>query len=326
MIREIKKGDIQMNPKPLRDVFGEALAELGGNNPNVVVLDADLAGATRSAYFGERFPDRFFNLGIAEANMVSIAAGLSTCGKVPVATTFGFLITLRATDQIRSQICYPHLNVKLVGTNGGLSGAGDGATHQSVMDIAIMRSMPGMTVVVPSDEVETRLAVCKIAEHKGPLFLRIPRVPAPVVHDGDMEFEIGKGILLRDGLDVTIVTMGMMVGKSLEAAEQLSADGINAQVIEIHTIKPIDDNLITQSAAQTGAVVTVEEHSRYGGLFSAVSEVIGETDPVPLEHVAIEDRFGESGTYEEILESCGLTVENIVKKAKRAMSRKKRKE
>ncbi len=315
-----------MNSKPLRDVFGEALAELGKKNSDIVVLDADLSGATRSAYFGREFPGRFFNVGIAEANMVSIAAGLSTCGKIPFATTFSFLITLRATDQIRSQICYPHLNVKLMGTNGGLSGAGDGATHQSVMDIAIMRSMPGMTIVVPSDEVQMRQAVHKAAEHKGPLFLRIPRVPAPIFHDNKMNFEIGKGLLLRDGSDITIIAMGLMVSKTLEAAKQLATDGINAQIIEIHTIKPIDDNLITQSVAKTGAVVTVEEHSRYGGLFSAVSEVMGETNPVPIEHVAIEDRFGESGTYEEILESCGLTVENIIKKTKWAISRKKRKE
>jgi len=307
---------------PLRDVFGETLVELGRQKPNVVVLDADLAGATRSSFFSKKFPERFFNLGIAEANMVSIAAGLATCGKTPFVCTFSFLLSLRAADQIRSQIVYPGLNVKLMGTNGGLSGYSDGVTHQSIMDIAIMRAMPKMTVIVPSDETGLKWAVRVAAEIVGPVFLRIPRVSAPVIHDNQSDFEIGKGICLKKGSDVTIVAMGMMACRALEAAERLDEKGISAEVVEIHTIKPLDEDLLARSISKTGAVVTVEEHSRYGGLYSAVSEVVGRHHPVPIEYVAIEDRFGESGQYEEILEVCGLTVRNIVDKAEAVNKRK----
>ena len=312
-----------MSETPLRDVFGKALAELGSLNPNVVALDADLAGATRSIHFGKAHPDRFFNVGIAEANMVSIAAGLSTCGKIPYACTFSFLITLRALDQIRSQVCYPHLNVKLVGTNAGISGFGDGATHQEVADLAIMRAMPGMTVVVPSDEVTMRQAVLQSADHVGPFYLRVPRVPAPVFHSPGSPFAFGKGVRLREGVDVTIVAMGMLVCRAMDAAEQLAGAGIQADVIEIHTLKPIDAELLAASISKTGAVVTAEEHSRYGGLFSAVAEVAAEMKPVPMGHVAIEDRFGESGQYDEIMASCGLTVEHIVAEAKAAAARRR---
>ena len=311
-----------MSNTPLRDVFGLTLAELGSRNPNVVALDADLSGATRSVHFAKAHPDRFFNVGIAEANMVSIAAGLSTCGKIPYACTFSFLITLRALDQIRSQICYPNLNVKLVGTNAGLSGSGDGATHQEVADLAIMRAMPGVTVVVPSDEVTMRHAVMQSAEHVGPFYLRVPRVPAPVVHDPNAPFEFGKGIRIREGADVTIVAMGMMLHVAIAAAETLAANGVRAEIIEIHTLKPIDAPLLAASLSKTGAAVTVEEHTRYGGLFSAVAEVAGETRPVPIEPVAIEDRFGESGQYDEILAACGLTAEHVVQRAKTAVARK----
>jgi len=311
-----------MSKTPLRDVFGKALAELGDINPNVVALDADLAGATRSAIFWKAHPDRFFNVGIAEANMVSVAAGLSTCGKIPYACTFAFLITLRALDQIRSQVCYPHLNVKLVGTNGGLSGFGDGATHQEVADLAVMRAMPGTTVVVPSDEVTLRKAVLQSANHVGPFYLRVPRVPAPVLHDSEVHFEFGRGIVMREGSDVTIVAMGMMLSKAMEAADVLAGRAISAAVIEIHTLKPIDAELLASSASKTGAIVTVEEHTRYGGLYSAVVEMLSELKPVPVRHVAIEDRFGESGQYEEILAVCGLTVEHIVREAEIAVSSK----
>ncbi|HEO70124.1 MAG TPA: transketolase family protein [Candidatus Hydrogenedentes bacterium] len=312
-----------MSSTPLRDTFGKALAELGGLNPDVVALDADLAGATRSIYFAKEHPDRFFNVGIAEANMVSIAAGLSTCGKIPYACTFAFLLALRALDQIRSQVCYPHLNVKLMGTNGGLSGFGDGATHQEVADLAIMRAMPGMTVVVPSDEPTMRQAVLESARHAGPLFLRVPRVSAPVVHGPQDPFTYGKGIVLLEGADVTIVAMGMMVWRAIEAAKRLAADAIRAEVIEIHTLKPIDVELLAASLSKTGAAVTAEEHTRFGGLFSAVSEVAGELKPVPIGCVAIEDRFGESGQYEEIMASCGLTADHIVAKAKDVVHRKR---
>jgi transketolase len=311
-----------MSTTPLRDVFGLTLAELGSRNPNVVALDADLSGATRSVHFAKAHPDRFFNVGIAEANMVSIAAGLSTCGKIPYACTFTFLITLRALDQIRSQICYPNLNVKLVGTNAGLSGFADGATHQEVADLAIMRAMPGVTIVVPSDEVTMRQAVMQSAEHVGPFYLRVPRVPAPVVHDPHAPFEFGKGIRIREGADVTIVAMGMMLHVAIAAAETLAANGVRAEIIEIHTLKPIDAPLLAASLSKTGAAVVVEEHTRFGGLFSAVAEVAGETRPVPIEHVAIEDRFGESGQYDEILAACGLTAEHVVERAKAAVGRK----
>ena len=311
-----------MSNMQLRDVFGLTLAELGSRNPHVVALDADLSGATRSLHFAKAHPDRFFNVGIAEANMVSVAAGLSTCGKIPYACTFTFLITLRALDQIRSQVCYPNLNVKLVGTNAGLSGFGDGATHQEVADLAIMRAMPGMTVVVPSDEVTMRHAVMQSAEHVGPFYLRVPRVPAPGGHEPGAPFEFGKGIRIREGADVTIVAMGLMLHVAIAAAEALAADGLRAEIIEIHTLKPMDAPLLAASLSKTGAAVVVEEHTRFGGLFSAVAEVAGETRPVPIEHVAIEDRFGESGQYDEILAACGLTAEHVAQRAKAAVRRK----
>lgn len=311
-----------MSDTPLRDVFGKTLAELGNLNPNVVALDADLAGATRSIHFANAHPDRFFNVGIAEANMVSIAAGLATCGKIPYPCTFSFLITLRALDQIRSQVCYPHLNVKLIGTNAGLSGFGDGATHQEVADLAIMRAMPAMTVVVPSDEITMRHAVLQSAQHTGPFYMRVPRVPAPILHDPQAPFTFGKAIRLREGAHVTIVAMGMMLCRAMDAAETLAAEGIQADLIEIHTLKPIDAKQLAASLSKTGAAVTAEEHTRYGGLFSALTEVAAQTKPTPIECVAIEDRFGESGQYDEIMEACGLTAENIVQKAKAAIARK----
>jgi len=311
--------------RPLREVFGEALIHLGRANPQVVVLDADLSEATKSVMFKKEFPDRFFNVGIAEANLVCIAAGLSTTGYVPFACTFAFLLSLRAADQIRSQICYSEMNVKLIGTNGGLSGFGDGATHQCTKDLAIMRAMPNMTVVVPSDAVTVNKAIFAAAEHVGPLFLRIPRVPGPIMHDSEMEFRIGKGCRLTAGSDLTIVANGMMVSRALEAASSLAAQGIQAEVLELHTLKPFDEALVIESARKTGAVVTVEEHSRYGGLFSAVSETLSMHHPVPIEYVAVEDRFGESGVYEQILERCGLTSEKVVEKAKKVLQRKKAK-
>lgn len=309
--------------KALREVFGEALRELGAENEKVVVLDADLSGATRSILFGQAYPDRFFNVGIAEANMVSIAAGLSTCGKVPYACTFSFLLALRALDQIRSQVCYPNLNVKFVGTNGGLSGFGDGATHQTTKDIAIMTSLPNMKVLVPSDTASMHWAIREAAKVDGPVFVRVPRVPAKEVHAADTRFEFGKGLVLRQGTDVTIVAMGMMMEAALQAADTLAEEGIQAEVVECLTIKPFDKELLLESASKTGAVVTAEEHSRYGGLFSIVAQTISENAPVPVLPVAIEDRFGATGTYEQLLEDCGLTAEHIVDQAKKAVSMKK---
>lgn len=312
-----------MAGKALREVFGEALRELGAENERVVALDADLSGATRSILFGQAYPDRFINVGIAEANMVSVAAGLATCGKIPYACTFSFLLALRALDQIRSQVCYPNLNVKFVGTNGGLSGFGDGATHQSTKDIAIMTALPNMKVMVPSDTVTMHWAIREAANVDGPVFIRVPRVPAPEFHSDSAKLEFGKGVLLREGTDVTIVTMGMMLEPAMKAAEILAAEGIQAEVIEALTIKPFDAQLLLQSRAKTGAVVTAEEHSRYGGLFSIVSEVLSENAPAPVLPVAIEDRFGASGTYAELLEDCGLTAQHIVEQARKAVAMKK---
>jgi len=309
--------------RPLREVFGEALVRLGKANPRVLVLDADLSEATKSVMFRKEFPDRFFNVGIAEANLVCVAAGLSMTGYIPFACTFAFLLSLRAADQIRSQICYPEVNVKLFGTNGGLSGFGDGATHQCTKDLAIMRAMPNMTVVVPSDAVTVTKAVFAAAEHVGPLFVRIPRVPGLIVHEPVTEFKIGKGYRLRAGSDLTIVANGMMVSRALDAASSLAAQGIQADVLELHTLKPFDETLLIESVQKTGAAVTVEEHSRYGGLFSAVSETLSMHHPVPIEYVAVEDRFGESGVYEEILERYGLTAQKVVGKARRVLRRKK---
>ncbi|VAX21038.1 Transketolase, C-terminal section [hydrothermal vent metagenome] len=313
-----------MNNKPLREVFGESLTDLGAVNPKVVVLDADLSSATRSILFGNKFPERFFNMGITEANMVSTAVGLSTCGLIPYVCTFSFLLTLRATDQIRSQISYPANNVKLIGTNGGLSGFGDGATHQSIMDLAILRAMPNFKIIVPSDASSMKWAVQEVAGIEGPTFIRVPRVPAPEIHRPGTKFEIGKGLVLKKGKDVTIVAMGMMVSYALDAVKELTKEGIDAEVVEIHTIKPIDKDLLVESTSRTRAVVTVEEHNRYGGLFSAVLEALSLESPVPADWVAIDDHFGGSGQYDELLKVCGLTVDNIVKKAKRVIKIKEK--
>lgn len=311
-----------MSEKALREVFGESLTELGTTNPDIVVLDADLSSATRSILFGEQFPDRFYNVGITEANMVSIGVGLSTCDLIPYVCTFSFLLTLRATDQIRSHISYSEANVKLMGTNGGLSGFSDGATHQSIMDLAILRAMPNMTVLVPSDADQMRWAVRAVADFKGPAFIRIPRVEAPPVHQANAGYKIGQGLILREGTDVTIISIGMMVNRALTAAEQLAAKGIQAEVVEIHTLKPLDTKIIIDSAAKTGTVVTVEEHSRIGGLFSAVTEVLATDHPVPVDCVAIEDRFAGSGQYDELLAMCGLTVEHIIMKSQQMVQKK----
>ncbi len=308
--------------KEMRGIFGEALRDLGAENEKVVVLDADLSGATKSATFGAAYPDRFYNIGIAEANMVSIAAGMASCDLIPYACTFSFLLALRSLDQIRSQICCPKLNVKLVGTNGGLSGFGDGATHQSTNDLAIMTSLPNMHVIVPSDEATARWAIRGAAEVEGPVFVRIARVPAPDFHT-NTDFVFGRSNVLREGTDVTILAMGLMTAKALEAADLLAGQGISAEVLESLTLKPFDRETLAASAAKTGAVVTAEEHSRYGGLFSVASETLSETSPVPVLPVAIEDRFGETGTYDQLLGTLGLTADHIVSQALRAIGMKK---
>lgn len=307
-----------------REAYGKALAELANLNENVVVLDADLSKSTKTADFKAVCPERFFNMGIAEGNMMGVAAGLSTCGKIPFVSTFAMFAAGRAFEQIRNSICYPKLNVKVCATHAGLTVGEDGASHQTVEDISLMRSIPNMVVISPADAVETEAAIKAIAEYKGPCYVRLGRAAVNVINDADTyKFEIGKGVVLSEGKDITIVATGIMVDTALEAKEILEKEGIVAKVINIHTIKPIDSKLIIESAKETGAIVTVEEHSIIGGLGSAVSEVITETYPVPVLKVGVNDVFGESGKPNELLEGYGLTAENIVKKVKEAITIKK---
>ncbi|OOM16624.1 transketolase family protein [Clostridium saccharobutylicum] len=307
-----------------REAYGKALVKLSNLNENVVVLDADLSKSTKTAEFKAVAPERFINMGIAESNMMGVAAGLSTCGKIPFASTFAMFAAGRAFEQIRNSICYPKLNVKICATHAGLTVGEDGATHQSVEDISLMRSIPNMTVINPADAVETEAAILAIANYNGPCYVRLGRLAVNVINDeNNYKFEIGKGVTLAEGKDVTIVATGMMVELALQAKDLLAKEGINATVINIHTIKPIDAELLVNSAKETGAIVTAEEHSVIGGLGSAVSEVVTEKCPVPVLKVGINDTFGESGKPNELLQAYGLTAENIVKRAKEAISLKK---
>jgi len=308
----------------IRDAFGEALVELGEKNEKVVVLDADVSSSTRTMKFEERFPDRFFNVGVAEANMMNIAAGFATCGFIPFASTFSFLACLRAGEQIRTSIAYPELNVKIAAGYAGLSDSYDGTTHQSVCDIAIARSIPNLTVIVVADAQETKIAVPAIAQYKGPVFFRLSRAEVPVIFDKDHQFEIGKANILREGSDVTLIATGVMVVRVLEAADKLENEGVSAGIVEIHTIKPLDERIVLQAAEETKAIVTAEEHSILGGLGSAVAELLVKHYPVPLEMVGILDVFAESGGYEELLDKYGMGVTDIVKAVKAVLERKKR--
>ncbi|AGX45271.1 transketolase family protein [Clostridium saccharobutylicum] len=307
-----------------REAYGKALVKLSNLNENVVVLDADLSKSTKTAEFKAVAPERFINMGIAESNMMGVAAGLSTCGKIPFASTFAMFAAGRAFEQIRNSICYPKLNVKICATHAGLTVGEDGATHQSVEDISLMRSIPNMTVINPADAVETEAAILAIANYNGPCYVRLGRLAVNIINDEtNYKFEIGKGITLAKGKDVTIVATGMMVELALEAKDLLAKEGIDATIINIHTIKPIDTELLVNAAKETGAIVTAEEHSVIGGLGSAVSEVVTERYPVPVLKVGINDTFGESGKPNELLQAYGLTTENIVKRAKEAISLKK---
>lgn len=308
--------------RAMREVYGETLAELGRINRDVVVLDADVSSSTKSALFKNAFPDRFFNIGIAEGNMAGIAAGFAASGKIPFINTFAFLLALRAADPIRSLIAYNRLNVKLCGAYGGFSDSYDGGSHQSVEDVSIMRSIPNIAVVVVCDASEARAATLGAADYQGPVYLRLSRAEIPPVHRTDMDFEIGRGILLRPGRDVTITANGCMVSKALEAAAALTGEGIEAEVIDMHTLKPIDSGLLLASAAKTGAVVTAEEHSVIGGLGSAVAEVLSGRHPLPLEAVGIQDTFGESGDYEALLSHYGLESTSVCRAVKQVLSRK----
>ena len=295
-----------------RESYGKALVELGKKHKDVVVLDADLAEATKTCIFAEEFPERHIDCGIAESNMMGIAAGIATTGKVPFASTFAMFAAGRAFEQVRNSIGYPHLNVKICATHAGISVGEDGATHQCNEDIALMRTIPGMVVVNPSDDVEARAAVEAAYEHEGPVYMRFGRLAVPVINDRpDYKFELGKGIVLRDGKDLTIVATGLCVGEALEAAKQLAEEGVDAAVINIHTIKPIDKELLCEYAKKTGKVVTVEEHSIIGGLGGAVCEALSEEHPVPVKRIGINDCFGESGPAVELIHKYGIDAEGI---------------
>ena len=295
-----------------RESYGNALVELGKVNDQVVVLDADLAGATKTGTFKKAFPERFFDCGIAECNMAGIAAGLATTGMIPFMSSFAMFAAGRAFEQIRNSIGYPHLNVKIGATHAGISVGEDGATHQCNEDIALMRTIPGMVVISPSDDVEARAAVKAAAEYVGPVYLRFGRLAAPVINDNpDYKFEIGKGIVLREGTDITLIATGLMVGYTLEAAEMLAKDGISAKVINIHTIKPLDTDLVVSAAKETGKVVTVEEHSVIGGLGGAVCEALSEQCPVPVKRIGVNDEYGQSGPAVELLHHYKLDAEGI---------------
>ncbi len=300
-----------------RESYGNALAELGAEYPNLVVLDADLAGATKTGVFKKAFPDRHIDCGIAEGNMMGVAAGLSTAGKIPFASTFAMFAAGRAFEQVRNSIGYPHMNVKIGATHAGISVGEDGASHQCNEDIALMRTIPGMVVINPADDVEAKAAVKAAIDYVGPVYLRFGRLAVPVINDpADYKFELGKGITLREGKDVTIIATGLEVSESLEAAKLLEADGISAQVINIHTIKPLDEELVIAAAKKTGKVVTVEEHSIIGGLGGAVAEVLAEKAPTKMLRIGVMDTFGESGPAKALIEKYGLDAKSIYEKVK----------
>ena len=310
------------NKIAIRDAYGEALLKLGKKNDKVVALEADVGSSTKSGVFGKEFPERYFNVGISEINMVSMAAGMARIGNIPFVNTFSTFLSTRGADPIQSLICYDKLNVKLAGTYCGLSDSYDGASHHGITDMSFARSIPNMTVVCVSDPVQTEKAVMAIADYDGPVYLRLSRAPAPVFYSEDMDFVIGKGIEVKDGADVALISTGTVLHIALEAAELLAKEGINATVIDMHTVQPIDKDLVIAAAKKTGAVVTVEEHSIRGGLGSAVAEVLAAECPTPMEFVGATD-FAESGDYDELLQKYGYTAENIAAKAKAAMAKKK---
>ena len=305
-----------------REAYGASLAELG-EKYDIVVLDADLAEATKTVMFKKKFPERFFDCGISEANMTSVAAGLAAAGKIPFMSSFAMFTAGRAFEQVRHSIGYPHLNVKIGATHAGVSVGEDGATHQCNEDIALMRTIPGMTVINPADGTSTHAAVEAAILHNGPVYMRFGRLAVPYIYDDSLKFEIGKGIKLRDGRDVTIVSTGLTVYMALEAAKILDGEGISAEVIDMHTIKPLDKELLIASARKTGAVITTEEHSVIGGLGGAVCEALSEACPTPVLRVGVEDVFGKSGKGAELVAEFGLSPENFVQKAKDAIALKK---
>lgn len=302
----------EMVKKATRESFGEAVTELAAEYPDVVVLDADLAAATKTGIFKKKYPERFFDCGIAECNMIGVAAGLATCGKIPFAASFAMFSAGRAFEQVRNSVGYPKLNVKVVGSHAGISVGEDGATHQCCEDIALMRTIPGMVILNPSDHYEMKAAVRAAIEHKGPCYIRLGRLAVESINNNDdYHFELGKGILLREGTDIAIVATGLMVAEAVKAAKALEAEGISAEVINIHTIKPLDEEIILNSAKKTGRVVTVEEHNIIGGLGEAVAAVLSEKCPTPVTRIGVNDVFGHSGPAVDLLKEFGLSAEHI---------------
>ncbi len=305
-----------------RDAYGETLAELGGEDNRIVVLDADLSGSTKTSLFAKKYPERFFNMGIAEANMVGTAAGLAAAGKIPFVSTFAIFAVGRAWEQVRQSVAYPKANVKIVATHGGITVGEDGGSHQSVEDVAIMRAVPNMTVIVPADGVETRAAIKAAAAFKGPVYIRLGRNKVPTVFAENYDFAIGKGAEMAAGTDLTFIATGLMTATAMAAAAKLQQEGISARVVHIATIKPLDEEIIIKAAEETGAIITAEEHSIIGGLGSAVAELLGERHPVHMRRIGVRDRFGTSGKAEELLKYFGLTAEDLAEAARDIMRRK----
>ncbi len=305
-----------------REGYGKALVELGEKNPNVLVLDADLAAATKTGAFKKAFPDRFIDTGIAESNMMGVAAGLSTAGFTVFASSFAMFSAGRAFEQVRNTIGYPHLNVKIGATHAGISVGEDGASHQCCEDIALMRSIPGMVIINPADDIEARAAVFAAAEYEGPVYMRFGRLAVPRIFDENYKFEIGKAVTLREGTDVTIIATGLMVNEAIQAADALNAEGISVELINMHTIKPLDKEAVVKAAKKTGCIVTAEEHNVIGGLGDAVCDAVCGEYPVPVVKVGVEDTFGKSGPAVDLLHIFGLDAANIVAKAKIAISKK----
>ncbi|MGI6587228.1 MAG: transketolase family protein [Peptococcia bacterium] len=311
-----------MKKMATREGYGKALAKLGAEQKNVVVLDADLSKSTKSYEFCKHYPERFFNMGIAEQNLMGTAAGLAASGKIAFASTFAIFATGRAFEQIRNSIAYPKLNVKIAASHAGLTVGADGASHQAIVDMSIMRSLPNMTVIAPADGVEAEKAVFAAAQYEGPVYLRLGRSAVPVIYGEEHEFKIGEASQLREGHDATIIACGIMVAESLQAAEELAEEGLTVRVINMATIKPLDQEAVLRAAKETGAIVTAEEHSIIGGLGSAVAEVLVENVPVPMERVGVKDVFGESGEPEELLVKYGLTIKDIKEAVYRVLQRK----
>lgn len=305
-----------------RDAYGETLLALGEENGAIVALDADLSGSTKTSLFAKKFPERFFNMGIAEANMVGTAAGLAAVGKIPFVSTFAIFAVGRAWEQVRQSVAYPKANVKIVATHGGVTVGEDGGSHQSIEDIAIMRAVPNMTVIVPADGIETREAIKAAAAFKGPVYIRLGRNKVPTVFPADHQFQIGKGNELRQGNSLTFVTTGLMTAAALTAAETLEKEGISARVVHMGTIKPLDEEILLKAARETGAIVTAEEHSIVGGLGGAVAECLSSAHPVPVKRVGVKDRFGTSGKADELLKYFGLTAGDLVEAAREVLALK----